>query len=196
MAQKVKAKAKVKAANTYTELLIIYTLPLKAGVYPNHKEELVIKSNKGFTLPEVLLALLLIGILSVIITELLVFNSASTTAHSKFGRQQFTIHDAFTRLNRDIEEAVSISFDNQMSAYDYKTIILTVGDMSREWTIDSGVLYLDSEAVVEGLASESKFISRDNCLTVVLKPEQTNEGRFALNISKPIVAQYSLKYKN
>jgi hypothetical protein len=86
--------------------------------------------------------------------------------------------------------------DNQMSAYDYKTIILTVGDMSREWTIDSGVLYLDSEAVVEGLASESKFISRDNCLTVVLKPEPTNKGRFALNISKPIVAQYSLKYKN
>jgi len=178
------------------QLLIINTLPLNAGVYSNHKEELVIKSNKGFTLPEVLLALLLIGILSVIITELLVFNAASTTAHSKFGRQQFTIHDAITRLNRDIEEAVSISFDNPVSAYDYKTIKLSVGDTNREWTIDSGVLYLGSQAVIEGLSSESIFIRRDDCLTVVLKPEPTNKGRFALNISKPIVAQYSLKYKN
>jgi prepilin-type N-terminal cleavage/methylation domain-containing protein len=175
--------------------LFAYTPAAPAGVYPNHKEELVIKSNKGFTLPEVLLALLLIGILSVIITELLVFNAASTTAHSKFGRQQFTIHDAFTRLNRDIEEAVSISLDNQMSAYDYKTIILTVGDTSREWTIDSGVLYLGSQAVVEGLSSESKFTRRDDCLTVVLKPEPTNEGRYALNMAKPIVTQYSLTYK-
>jgi type II secretory pathway pseudopilin PulG len=147
-------------------------------------------------LPEVLVALLLIGIISVIITELLVFNVASTTAYSKLGRQQFTIHDAFTRLNRDIEEAASVSFDNQASVYDYKTIKLTIDGADREWTIDSGVLYLDSEAVVEGLASESKFTRRDNCLTVVLKPEPTNEGRFAMNISKPIVTQYSLTYKN
>jgi len=142
------------------------------------------------------MALLLIGIISVIITELLVFNAASTTAYSKFGRQQFMIHDAFTRLNRDIEEAASIGFDNQMSVYDYKTIKLTVDGTDREWTIDSGVLYLDSEAVIEGLASESKFSRRDNCLTVVLKPEPTNEGRYALNISKAIVTQYSLTYKN
>jgi len=140
-------------------------------------------------------ALLLIGIISVIITELLVFNTASTTAYSKFGRQQFTIQDAFTRLNRDIEEATSISFDNQVSVYDYKTIKLTVGGTGREWTIDSGVLYLDSKAVVEGLASESKFTRRDDCLTVVLKPEPTNKGRFALNISKPVVSQYGLTYK-
>ena len=98
-------------------------------------------------------------------------------------------------LTGDIEEAASVSFDNQVSVYDYKTIKLTIDGADREWTIDSGVLYLDSEAVVEGLASESKFTRRDNCLTVVLKPEPTNEGRFALNISKPIVAQYSLKYK-
>jgi hypothetical protein len=140
---------------------------------------------------------LLIGIISVIITELLVFNAASTTAYSRFGRQQFTIHDAFTRLNRDIEEASQASVSSsQVSVYDYKTIKLTIDGADREWTIDSGVLYLDSEAVVEGLASESKFTRRDNCLTVVLKPEPTNEGRFAMNISKPIVTQYSLTYKN
>ena len=141
------------------------------------------------------MALLLIGIISVIITELLVFNTASTTAYSKFGRQQFTIHDAFTRLNKDIEEAASISFSSQVSAYDYKTIELVVDGMSREWTIDSGTLYLGSQVVVEGLSSESKFMRRDDCLTVVLKPEPTNEGRYALNMAKPIVTQYSLTYK-
>ena len=138
---------------------------------------------------------MLIGIISVIITELLVFNTASTTAYSRFGRQQFTIHDAFTRLNRDIEEAISINFSNQVSAYDYKTIIVDVNGENREWTIDSGVLYLDSQAVVEGLSSESTFTRRDDCLAVVLKPEPTNEGRYALNITKPIVTQYSLAYK-
>jgi len=142
-----------------------------------------------------LVALLLIGIISVIITELLVFNAASTTAYSRFGRQQFTVHDAFTRLNRDIEEAAKISFSNQVSAYDYKTIIVNVNGESREWTIDSGVLYVDSKAVVEGLSEESRFVKQDDCLTVVLKPEQTNEGRFRLNISKPVVTQYSLIYK-
>lgn len=142
-----------------------------------------------------MVALLLIGIISVIITELLVFNAASTTAYSRFGRQQFTVHDAFTRLNRDIEEASKISFSSQVSAYDYKTIIVNVNGENREWTIDSGALYMDSTAVVEGLSGESRFVKQDDCLTVVLKPEQTNEGRFALNISKPIVTQYSLKYK-
>ena len=157
---------------------------------------IVIKSNKGFTLPEVLLALLLIGIISVIVTELLVFNAASTTAYSKYGRQQFTLQDAFTRLNRDIEGAASISFDNHVSAYDYKTIRLTTDGISSEWTIDAGKLYLDSKVVVDGLSDESKFAKANGCLAVVLKPEPTNEGRFALNITKPIVTQYSLTYKD
>lgn len=147
-------------------------------------------------MPELLLTLLLIGMISVIVTELLVFNAASTTAYTKFGRQQFTIQDAFTRLNRDIEEAVSIGFGNQISAYDYKKLILNVNGTAREWTIDSGKLYLDSEIVVEGLSDESKFTKHGDCLSVVLKPEPTNEGRFRLNVTKAIVTQYGLAYKD
>jgi len=140
---------------------------------------------------------LLIGIISVILTELLVFNAGSTKAYSRLGRQQFTIQDAFTRLNRDIEEAEEISFADSFEIYGYKTIILKINGTSREWKIDGGRLYLDSVAVVEGLSDESKFeyYSNEKCLAVVLKPVPTNEGRFALNLNKPIVSQYSLLYK-
>ena len=148
-------------------------------------------------MPELLLALLLIAMISAILTELLVFNTSSTAAYSRFGRQQFTIHDAFTRLNRDIEGAVEISFANSIDIDEYKTIKLNVDDVSREWKIDGDTLYLDSVAVVEGLSDESRFIysSNNKSLTMVLKPEPTNEGRHAININKPIVSQYSLVYK-
>lgn len=148
-------------------------------------------------MPEVLLALLVIAVISVILTELLVFNTGSTKAYSKFGRQQFTIHDAFTRINKDIEEAMEITLSDYNGGYDYKTIVLKVGNITKEWKIDGGILYLDSVAVVEGLSDESKFVYSGNekCLTIILKPKPTNEGRYAINISKPIVSQYSLVYK-
>jgi len=170
-------------------------LPLFVGVCTKQYGGIDIKNNKGFTLPEVLLILLLIGMISVILTELFVFNATSTAAYSKFGRQQFTIQDAFSRLNRDIEEAVEITFDDPVGGYDYKTIKLKVDGTVKEWKIDGGTLYLDSVAVVEGLSDGSKFINRSDYLTVVLKPEPTNEGRFPLNINKSVVTQYSLTNK-
>ena len=167
------------------------------GVCTKCSGGIVIRNNKGFTLPELLLALLLVVMISAILTELMVFNTASTAAYSRFGRQQFTIHDAFTRLSRDIEEAVEITLAENTGGLDYKTITLKVDDSVRTWKIDGGTLYLDSVAVVEGLSDESRFTYSGNSkiLTVVLKPEPTNKGRDAININKPIITQYSLVYK-
>lgn len=162
-----------------------------------HLGGITIKSNKGFTVPEVLIAVLLMGIIAAILTELLVFNATSTTAYSKYGRQQFSIHDAFTRLNRDIEWATDISVEDCIDGYDYKTIKLTIEGETKSWKIDDGKLYMDDEAVVDGLSYESKFTYNSNSkvLTIVLKSESTNEGRFSVNVNKPIVSQYNLIYK-
>jgi hypothetical protein len=147
-------------------------------------------------------AILIIGIISVIITELLVFNTATTAAYSKFGKQQFTVHDAYTRLHRDIEAAAKVWFADYIGGYDYKTIILEVDGEYREWMIEDGTLYLDSVAVVDGLTDKSRFVYRkyaydssEYYLTVILEPKQTNEGRYAANMSKPIVSHYSMKFK-
>lgn len=159
------------------------------------KGGLHINNNKGFSLPELLVTLLVLAIISVIVTELLVFNASSTTAYSKYGAQQFTINDAYTRLNKDIEGAKKIQFEDRINTDDYKTIVLTVDGTDKTWKIDGGELSLDSKVVFEGLSSESVFYRRDGCLVVVLKLESTNKGRIPLNMDKPIVAQYSLTYK-
>lgn len=143
------------------------------------------------------MALLLVVIISAILTELMVFSTSSSAAYSRFGRQQFTLHDAFSRLNRDIEGAVEISFDDSVGGSEYKTIIVKADGESKVWKIDGGKLYLNTTAVVEELSDESRFVynSTGKNLAVVLMPEPTNDGRFRLNISKPVVSQYSLVYK-
>lgn len=146
---------------------------------------------------ELLVALLLIVMVSTLLTELMVFSTSTTASYSRFGKQQFTVHDAFTRLNRDIEEAAEIKLSSSSGDSDYKAIEVKVDGVNRIWKLDDGKLYLDSEAVVEGLAGESifKYSAEDKCLTVVLKPEPTNTGRYPFNINKAIVSQYDLEYK-
>ncbi|AGC68256.1 hypothetical protein Cst_c12650 [Thermoclostridium stercorarium subsp. stercorarium DSM 8532] len=136
--------------------------------------------------------------ISAILTELMVFSTNSTAAYSRFGRQQFTVQDAFSRLNRDIEGAEKISFEDCIAGNEYKTISLTINGELRKWKFDGGKLYFDSTVVVEGLTDESKFVYNltEKNLTVILMPESTNEGRFRFNLKKPVVSQYSLFYKN
>lgn len=141
------------------------------------------------------MALLVIAIISVIITQLFIFNATSTTAYSKYGAQQFNIHDAYTRLNKDIEGAAKVCFSDNIIGYDFKTITLTVDGIEKVWSIDGSKLCLDSNTITEGLSTESMFSKKNDCLVVVLKLEPTNEGRLPLNIDKPIVSQYSISYK-
>ncbi len=162
------------------------------------KMKLFVRNQKGFTLTEMLLALLIIGMVSGLVTEMLGFHISSSTAFSKFNRQQFTVQDAFTRLNRDIEAAVKVSVNDAdlVEENKYQKITLYFPDSSCEWNFSAdGCLYLNSGKVVEGLADESTFIYGSDYLTVVLMPVPTNTGRHNVNVTKPIVAQYSLIYK-
>lgn len=156
---------------------------------------MIIKDRKGFTIPEVLMGLLIIGMISVLLTQLLSFNVSTSKAFALYINQQYAVQDAAARLNRDIEGAVDVNFDDFISENQYETIILTVDGNTRKWSLSGGTLSLNGIAVLSGLTSDSCFIRESNTLTVVLKPVETNTGRNPINVTKPIVYQYSLEYK-
>lgn len=156
---------------------------------------MIIKDRKGFTIPEVLMALLVIGMISVLLTQLLSFNVSTSKAFALYNNQQYTVQDAVARLNRDIEGAVEVNFDDFSSENKYETINLTMDGNTRKWSLSGGILSLNDVTVVNGLASDSCFIWKNNTLTVVLKPVATNTGRNPINVAKPVVYHYSLEYK-
>lgn len=175
-------------------------------------EGLSIKSKKGFTIIEVLLALIVIGLISVIVTQLLGFNVNSTKAFSLYGHQQYTVQDAFSRLNTDIQAASQIMCCDYISysGNKYKTIKLYVSEKQGEdyviksigqYKLDgSQLLYRKEESdtfqpVVKDLTDESTFLCFDQTLTIILVPEKTSVGRNAMNIEQPITAEYSLTNK-
>jgi len=161
----------------------------------NNTAKKIVKNQKGFTLTEVMLALLIIGMTSVLLTRMMGFHTSASSAYSKYNSQQFTVHDAFTRLNRDIEAALSVTASDNIAGNMYKTIHVELEDCSRVWKLDSGSLYCDSDRVVEELTADSRFIYGSGFLTVILMPRPTNSGANPINVTKPIVSQYSLVYK-
>lgn len=157
-----------------------------------------------------LLALIVIGLITVVVTQLLGFNVNSTKAFSLYGRQQYTVQDAFSRLNTDIQAASQIISCDSISGYEFKTIKLYVSEKQGASDVitcigqykleDSHLFYRKEESdafqpVVEGLTDESVFMCFDQTLTVILVPEKTSTGRNAMNIDQPITAEYSLSNK-
>lgn len=175
-------------------------------------EGYLIKSNKGFTFIEMLLALILVGLISVIVTQLLGFNINSSKAFSLYGRQQYTVQDAFSRLNKDIHAASKVLYCNTTDSKHYKTIKLYVSETTGstltekslgQYKLEGRELWYRTadgetfEPVVNGLREdESTFIYFNDCLTVVLVSEKTSTGNNAMNLEEPIVAEYSLRNKN
>jgi len=155
----------------------------------------IVKNQKGFTLTEVMLALLIIGMTSVLLTRMMGFHTSASAAYSRYNRQQFTVYDAFTRLNRDIEAALSVTASDNITGNMYKTIHLEMEGCSRQWKLDSGSLYCDSDCVVEDLTADSQFVYGSGFLTVILMPRPTNNGANSINVANPIASQYSLVYK-
>lgn len=160
------------------------------------------KTNRGFTIPELLVSLLIIGIISILVTQLLIFNANNSAAYSAYNQQQFTAHQAYIRLSKEIEEASLIRFDEEVPTEGrYKVIELTIDGETRKWKLDGGVLSLfngtEYAAVISDLDPSSRFIDSWSfkCLTVVLMPETADTAKNDINLSKPIVAQFSYNYK-
>ena len=160
-----------------------------------------LKNQKGFSLTELLVALLLISMTSVLLTQMLSFNISSTNAFSQYNNQQFTINNASIRLRKDIERAIKISADavDNIGGNDYRKIKLTIeGEIDDySWKIDEqGKLLLNGTTVIDNLGVGSKFICTNDCLAVVLIPKPTKAGKHSINVAKPIISQYGIKYKH
>jgi len=154
------------------------------------------KSQKGFTLTELLIALLIISMTSVMLTQMLSYTLSSTNAFSQYSKQQFTINHASIRLGKDIERATVVDVENVIGGNEYQTVKLSFESESEcSWTLDNGSLLMNDVPVTNGLSPDSKFIYTNDCLTVVLVPEASNTGKYKINVSKPIVSQYDIKYK-
>lgn len=157
------------------------------------------------------MALIIVGLISVIVTQLLGFNISSSKAFSLYGRQQYTVQDAFSRLNKDIHAASKVLYCNTTDSKHYKTIKLYVSETTGstptmkclgQYKLEGKELLFraaDGETfdpVVEGLLEdESTFMVLNECLTVVLASEKTSAGKNAMNLEDPIVAEYSLRNK-
>lgn len=160
----------------------------------------IIKNKKGFTLTELLVAFLIISMTSVLLTQMLIYTISSTDAFSQYSNQQFTINHASIRLGKDIERATVVSVDDCIEGNEYRTLKLSFSNESDCcWRIDEsdGGLYLnDGDAqVISSLSPDSRFIYTNDCLTVVLVPEASNAAKYKINVAKPVVSQYGIKYK-
>lgn len=138
---------------------------------------------------------------SVLLTQMLSFNISSTNAFSQYNNQQFTINNASIRLGKDIERAIKISADavDNIGGNDYRKIILTIEGESTgyNWVIDgNGKLLLNDMEVTDKLGVGSKFVCTNDILTVVLIPKPSNIGKHSINVAKPIISQYGIKYKH
>lgn len=162
-------------------------------------------NKKGFTMPELLVTLLVIGVLSILITRLLTSSADHSVVYSEYGKQQFTVQQALIRLSKEIEEADNIVFDpgDKISAGHYQVIRLETDAGLRRWKLLNGELSLYNDAtstfdpVITGLDTTSAFLQNDtyHCLTVVLKPKATVSAKNRINMEEPIVAQFSYVYK-
>lgn len=160
-----------------------------------------------------LLALIVIGLISVIVTQLLGFNINSSKAFSLYGRQQYTVQDAFSRLNKDIHASSQVFYCNNdgVDLTKFKTIKLYASETTGstptmkclgQYKLEGKELLFrtaDGETfkpvVKDLLEGESTFMVLNECLTVVLASEKTSTGRNAMNLEEPIVAEYSLRNK-
>lgn len=155
----------------------------------------IMKKNiiKGFSLVELLITLLVFSMASVIITQILVFNIRSTRSYSDYTTQQFTLQDAYRRLNKDINAATVVKC---YMLTGMSKLVLTIDGTDVEWTLDSGKLILDGTTITDQLTSNSKFEVTTDYLVVTLEAKPTTADGYAVNIAKPIVAQYSRYSKN
>lgn len=163
-----------------------------------------IKNNKkGFTLVEVLLTLMVIGLISVIVTQLLTFNATSSKAFSLYNKQQYTVQSAFNRLCKDVQAASRIYITDNISGNEYATIQLTISEGAStrtcEYKLLNNKLTYESGGTVQiisdGLTDKSVFVKGNDCLTVVLE-HQKDSGKNVMNMAWPIVGEFNLEYKD
>ena len=157
----------------------------------------------GFSLAELMVALLIISIISVLITSLFIYGYESFNVYARYTGQQEKINQAIRVLGKDIQESKSITcagLDTNRLEYIECEIPLASGtEVIRRWALTGSALQCDGTNSVEAIdtsASTISLIQSSNKLTVSILPLPTNSGKYqGNNIKNPITAEFSVNYK-
>jgi prepilin-type N-terminal cleavage/methylation domain-containing protein len=158
-------------------------------------------NNKGFTLAEVILALLITGLVMSAAGAFFVYGYENFGSNIKYVRQQERISDTVERIRKDVEKAHEVTFNTTDCA-----ITFTFKDDSLPETyrfVDNSLtLHISGGAIVTVLdnidTSQSKFTHSSSYKKLVLtvKPVATNDGKHqGENVYKAITTEFSLQYK-
>lgn len=168
------------------------------------------KNNKGFSLIELLIALMVVAIVSTLATTVLVFGLQSFGTSTKQLTQYDKVMDVTRRIRKDIAEAASCGYKNTAGG---SVIELKYPDSTvRVWSFKYSNLYLKigtnpEVAVVDGLDTSllnsgdydtriSRFQKINDTIYLSIKPIKTNttihQNR---NINNPIITEFSVQYK-
>jgi len=171
----------------------------------------MIKNKKGFTLIEVVVAITILGIISMVVYNLFEYSMASFFTGSKYSVQQDKLVEVVQKIRVYVEEAKSVKYDSAgkvliLSNYNLSDSDL-IDDSSKAvqcWKFEGESLKVRSQGqseyknIVDGLdVSKSSFsIDASGRLIVKVKPNELNGNLKNRNVTEPLVSEISVRYKN
>jgi type IV pilus assembly protein PilA len=171
------------------------------------------KKNSGFSLIELLIALMIVAMVTTLATIVLTFGLQSFGTSTKQISQQAKVLEVTGRIRKDIEEAASCGYKNSAggSAIELKYPEPEVPD--RVWIFKNSGLYLKigtamEVLVVGGLDTNllnngdydtrvTRFQKINNSIYLSIKPVKTNTTLHQnRNINNLVITEFSVKYKS
>jgi prepilin-type N-terminal cleavage/methylation domain-containing protein len=169
-----------------------------------------IKSNKGFTLLEVVLVVSILSLISTIIYSVFQFGIDSYYSGSRQVLQQDKVMDIIQMIRSQVEEAKTVKYDNSNDV-----LILSNENLSDSEMIDSASAsvfcwkFQDEKLMFRKLGqvgyedlvydidtSDSSFdVNSEEKLIINIKPINLNEKYKNRNILTPVVEEISVRYK-
>ncbi len=155
-------------------------------------------NEKGLSLPEILLSLMIIAMTSLLLSDQLISSSRYFASYANYTRQQERINDALQRLRGEIEAATEVTIIGTAPYIDGVSLQVP-GKGGREWRFDANQLKCTSggtsHVMVDRLLtpqSKLMYLSSLDTLVILVQPVQ---DATALNIITPTTMEYSLRYK-
>ncbi len=156
---------------------------------------MLIKSKKGFSLIELLIALAIVGIVSPIIFIVFVSGIEDYSTTTKYVDQQYTVMEVTRLIRQDVEEAKTITFEMDSAPGSLKVnkikfeFSASPAKPSRIWKFESGTV---SGKIVNGL-----WLSVDGGTTYVLVIDKLNlgESKFELDTTSLDPSSVTSRYK-
>lgn len=165
----------------------------------------IIRNQKGNTLINILMSLLVTVMLGGMVTTLYIYGLDSFKIDTNYTKQQHKLVKAIQLLRKDIAEASNIEIKHTGGiGTPVESIIVTFpsGGAPKTWKFEANSLKCDvsgtTHVAVEELDSASKlnYVASSDRLILCIQPLANNSGKYQWkNIKNPIITEFSVKYK-